>query len=514
MPLLDRRPSRLGRSPLPPRQAGRVMTGRKSPAGGDGRATAYQSQSVLGVDVGVNGAIALLVRRALGRHAGRAARVRHRARLRGPERSRRASPRSGDGGSGGQARSPARGLRAGGGQVDAEPAGTVARRRRRATTRSATTRRRSRRCSSTSSSRRTPRRPSRSSSTSTPPTIRCTAIRKAGSSTATTTATATCRSTCSAAGICWRPSSGRRTSTAAPGRSRRSRASSRRSGRAGRRTRILLRADSGFCPRGADGVVRSRTGSTSCSAWRATRGSSTRSPSNCLQAEAEATATGKPARRFKDFRYSTLDSWSRRRRVIGKAEWTQGEANPRFIVTSLKKAETQRPLPLRGGLLRPRRDGEPHQGMPGRPVRRPHLDGHHARQPAAALVRLVRLCPALRAPAHRPRPHPVRRRDLRHDPAQAPQARRASCASARGASSSPSPRPAPTPTNGAWPPPASPSRLRRRRDADQNRGNHPSAHRRPETARHDPRKRRNGPARLSFRRGKATRQIVSYASGV
>ena len=26
--------------------------------------------------------------------------------------------------------------------------------------------------------------------------------------------------------------------------------------------------------------------------------------------------------------------------MIGKAEWTQGEANPRFIVTSLRKAET------------------------------------------------------------------------------------------------------------------------------------------------------------------------------
>ena len=59
-----------------------------------------------------------------------------------------------------------------------------------------------------------------------------------------------------------------------------------------------------------------------------------------LQAEAEATATGKPARRFKDFRYATLDSWSRRRRVVGKAEWTAGEANPRFIVTSLKKTGT------------------------------------------------------------------------------------------------------------------------------------------------------------------------------
>jgi hypothetical protein len=43
-------------------------------------------------------------------------------------------------------------------------------------------------------------------------------------------------------------------------------------------------------------------------------------------ARAEAQRTAKPARRFKDFRRSTLESWSRMRRVIGKAEWTQGEA--------------------------------------------------------------------------------------------------------------------------------------------------------------------------------------------
>jgi hypothetical protein len=28
-----------------------------------------------------------------------------------------------------------------------------------------------------------------------------------------------------------------------------------------------------------------------------------------------------------------------RRRVVAKAEWTQGEANPRFVVTSLKRSE-------------------------------------------------------------------------------------------------------------------------------------------------------------------------------
>jgi len=56
-------------------------------------------------------------------------------------------------------------------------------------------------------------------------------------------------------------------------------------------------------------------------------------------ARAMAEKSGQPARRFKDFQWSTLDSWSRRRRVIAKAEWTQGEANPRFIVTSLTRAE-------------------------------------------------------------------------------------------------------------------------------------------------------------------------------
>ena len=57
-----------------------------------------------------------------------------------------------------------------------------------------------------------------------------------------------------------------------------------------------------------------------------------------IQAENESAMTGRPARRFKDLRWSTRESWSRRRRVIAKAEWTSGEANPRFIVTSLGKA--------------------------------------------------------------------------------------------------------------------------------------------------------------------------------
>lgn len=57
------------------------------------------------------------------------------------------------------------------------------------------------------------------------------------------------------------------------------------------------------------------------------------------EAEARSRRTGKPARRFKDFMWTTRDSWGRRRRVVAKAEWTQGEANPRFVVTSLDAAE-------------------------------------------------------------------------------------------------------------------------------------------------------------------------------
>ncbi len=39
--------------------------------------------------------------------------------------------------------------------------------------------------------------------------------------------------------------------------------------------------------------------------------------------------------------WTTRDSWSCRRRVIAKAEWTQGEANPRFLVTSLEKGDAR-----------------------------------------------------------------------------------------------------------------------------------------------------------------------------
>ncbi len=63
------------------------------------------------------------------------------------------------------------------------------------------------------------------------------------------------------------------------------------------------------------------------------------------QAKTQFETTGEAARVFKDFVYQTRDSWSRARRVVGKAEHMAKGANPRFVVTSLSADEIDaRPL--------------------------------------------------------------------------------------------------------------------------------------------------------------------------
>jgi hypothetical protein len=49
--------------------------------------------------------------------------------------------------------------------------------------------------------------------------------------------------------------------------------------------------------------------------------------------------TRKASRRYRDFCYRTINSWDCRRRVVGKAEYLFKGPNPRFVVTSLSKAE-------------------------------------------------------------------------------------------------------------------------------------------------------------------------------
>jgi hypothetical protein len=53
------------------------------------------------------------------------------------------------------------------------------------------------------------------------------------------------------------------------------------------------------------------------------------------EAKMEHERTGKPARVFTEFDYRTKKSWSRARRVVGKAEYLDKGENPRFLVTSL-----------------------------------------------------------------------------------------------------------------------------------------------------------------------------------
>lgn len=57
------------------------------------------------------------------------------------------------------------------------------------------------------------------------------------------------------------------------------------------------------------------------------------------RAEAICARTGKPARVFDDLCYRTEDSWSRTRRVVGKAEILDRGPNPRFVVTSLTRRQ-------------------------------------------------------------------------------------------------------------------------------------------------------------------------------
>jgi hypothetical protein len=59
------------------------------------------------------------------------------------------------------------------------------------------------------------------------------------------------------------------------------------------------------------------------------------------RAEQRCVQSGKAERVYEELRYRTHKSWSRSRRVIGKAEITQHGRNPRFIVTSLSVDEME-----------------------------------------------------------------------------------------------------------------------------------------------------------------------------
>ena len=104
------------------------------------------------------------------------------------------------------------------------------------------------------------------------------------------------------------------------------------------KTRILLRGDSGFAREALMAWCEANRVDFLFGLARNERLEQAIKPELML-ASLDSLRTGRPARRFRDFMWSTLDSWSRIRRVVAKAEVTGGDANPRFVVTSLKSTE-------------------------------------------------------------------------------------------------------------------------------------------------------------------------------
>jgi hypothetical protein len=102
------------------------------------------------------------------------------------------------------------------------------------------------------------------------------------------------------------------------------------------KTRIILRADSGFC---RDELLAWCENSDVDYVFGFARNKRLRKIIGRAMQEAkqEHQRTGKPARVFCEFSYRTQKSWSQARRVIAKAEQIEGKENPRYLVTSLGK---------------------------------------------------------------------------------------------------------------------------------------------------------------------------------
>ena len=168
-----------------------------------------------------------------------------------------------------------------------------------------------------------------------------------------------------------------------------------------------------------------------------------------VEAKRLCMASGRPARVFRDFRYRTLDSWSRERRVVGKAG-TRRTA-PILALSSPRSDTPVSPIlaPSTRTSLRPRRGREPHRRAV-RTVRRSRLLRHHGGQPAAHVVLGHGLCAGRHVTPCRSALYPVRRRLGADHSSQAPQAWRSGAHQCQDASTSRSPRAAPTRPSSNW----------------------------------------------------------------
>jgi hypothetical protein len=104
------------------------------------------------------------------------------------------------------------------------------------------------------------------------------------------------------------------------------------------RVRILLRADSGFAREALMAWCENNSVDFLFGLAKNAR-LNVEIETELAAVQEQSQRSGKPARRFKDFTWRTRKSWSGERRVVAKAEWTGGAANPRFVVTSLAPQE-------------------------------------------------------------------------------------------------------------------------------------------------------------------------------
>jgi hypothetical protein len=108
--------------------------------------------------------------------------------------------------------------------------------------------------------------------------------------------------------------------------------------RFGSKVRITVRADSGFA-RDAIMAWCEDNGVFYCFglARNERLGEQLKTNFESLKARVQEAKAEIPCRSFTEFEYSTLNSWTKARRVIGKAEILPKGDNPRFIVTNLPK---------------------------------------------------------------------------------------------------------------------------------------------------------------------------------
>ena len=102
--------------------------------------------------------------------------------------------------------------------------------------------------------------------------------------------------------------------------------------------KIILRGDSGFCREPTMSWCETH-GVHYCLGLARNERLAAQLRPTMDRARIRAALCGGHTREFTEFEYKTLDSWSRSRRVIGKAEILGDKDNPRFVVTDLLPAD-------------------------------------------------------------------------------------------------------------------------------------------------------------------------------